>query len=134
MLRPPAHDFEAIATASSGLMLPSESDAPFVPIFWEEEVVITPALLRAQMGLGPDAPVCVQDLDPFFAPLVEERDWFTDAQRATARRFTVLRDSIATRLAGVSVYLIGETTVHVMIIGSDSQGATIGLHTYRVTT
>lgn len=130
----PSTDLDAIAAASSGLMLPSETDVPMVPIFWEQDVIVTPALLREQVGLGPDAPVRVQDLDPFFAPLVEEPDWFNDQQRATARRFAELRDTIASRLSGVAVYLIGEKTIHVLIVGTDTQGTTIGLQSYRVTT
>lgn len=131
---PRSNDLDAIAAASSGLMLPSEQDAPFVPIFWEEEVVITPALLRQQVSVAPDAPVRAQDLDPFFAPLVAERDWFTDAQRDQARRFAILRDTIAARLTGATVYLIGDLPVHVLILGTDSAGATIGLHSRCVTT
>ncbi len=123
-----------IATAAAGLLVPSEQDAPLDSFYWPGLGPLTQEALLAHLGLAPTTTVATGDLASFFAPLAHIRDWYDEAQRAAAERFTVLHDLIAARLSAVVVYRVGTVEVTVVIAGQDPTGATVGLRTTLIET
>jgi hypothetical protein len=132
---PPHPDaLTAIVAAAEGLLVPSESDAPFTPFRWPEPGPLTPAALLAHLGLPPTTPIATRTLGTTLDPLTAEHPWFNESQRVAARRFAALRDLIATTLTNIVVYRLGRIRITLIIAGGDSAGSWIGLQTTLIET
>lgn len=124
----------ALTAAAQGLLVPSEGDYPLESFRWAGPGPLTPAALRAQLGLPPDAPAETRALDDFFAPLAATYGWMDDQQRAAAARFAGLRDLIAASLSDVTVYRLGHRRISAIIAGKDAAGQIVGLRTTQIET
>jgi hypothetical protein len=123
-----------LTAAADGLLVPSESDYPFVPFRWEGSGPLTPVALLAHLELPPDTPVETRAPETFFAPLTRIAEWMDEAQRAQAARFAALRDLIVARLRNAAVYRVGRVRITVVIAGQDAADTIVGLRTTLIET
>jgi Nuclease A inhibitor-like protein len=122
-----------LAAAVDGLLMPSETDAPFEPLVWGPDAP-TPESLRAHSGRSADAPVLVGDLAELLAGLVRAEPWHTPGQRSRAARFADLQILLATHLTDLQVYRVGTVEIAIYLIGRDTSGSYLGLRTSVVRT
>ncbi len=125
---------EAITEGATGLLVPSEQDAPLEPLRWVVRGRLTPARLLKRLKLPPDTPVEVGTLERFFAPITRVRDAGDAEAVAHAERFAALHRLLATQLANAAVYRVGQVEITILIIGQAASGALLGLHTTVVET
>jgi len=112
---------DALTKASSGILYPSETDAPFAPFVWGESKNTAAAVRR--LGGQPRAAKCqTVSLDDFFGDLQDEKE------------FQALRTAIEKTLTGVKVYRCGSIRVTYFIVGTDADGRLAGLKTTAVET
>jgi histidine triad (HIT) family protein len=109
---------DALKKASKGLMLPSESDAPFEVVAWDEtgELNASKMLQLAKQPKG--TAVEETSLDDLFATVPSE----------DKPKFQSLRQVIQEELSGVKVYKVGdEPERQVYIVGKGKDGKLAGL-------
>jgi Nuclease A inhibitor-like protein len=129
----PGDTLAILAAAVDGLLMPSETDAPFEPIMWGPDAP-TPAALRAHSGRPDGAPVLADEAAELLAGLARAEPWHTPEQRRRAARFADLQILLATHLAELRVYRVGAVEIALYLIGRDASGAYIGLRTLVVRT
>jgi hypothetical protein len=123
MPKQPNAAMEALWQASKGLMMPSESDAPFEVVALEGEP--TPLGLRKLARAPKDATVEETTLDNLFLTVPSE----------DKGKFQKLRQVIATQLSGVKVYKVGDQAERqVFVVGKAGDGQWVGLRTAVVET
>jgi hypothetical protein len=91
--QPQSPALDALTKASRGLLMPSESDAPFQPFQWEGGD-LTPARVLQLAHEPEDAAVEEDTLDNLFATIPS----------ADLPRFQALRKALQEELAGVKVF------------------------------
>jgi hypothetical protein len=115
---------EALKQASKGLMMPSESDAPF-EAFQMESGEPTPDRLRKLAHVPTDAAVEEDNLDNLLATVPTE----------DKSKFQKLRQALQSQLSGVKVFKVGdEAERQVFIVGKATDGQWAGLQTSVVET
>ncbi len=122
--------------ASNGLLMMSETDAPFE--FYQaenmkdeplnEETVLKLAAMPA------DYPFEETDLGYFFRNMTQARPEADEAGIEQAKRFANLQQKLQELLQDVKVYRIGDTQKMVLILGRTPDGAIAGLKTLVVET
>jgi histidine triad (HIT) family protein len=116
---------DALKKASKGLMLPSESDAPFEVVAWDEagELDTSKMLQLAKQSKG--TAIEQSSLDDLFATVPSE----------DKAKFLALRKVIQDELSGVKVYKVGDQPEReVYIVGKTKDGKLAGLRTTVVET
>ena len=108
-----------LAKASSGLLMPSESDFPFTPFTWTgtAKPTLTIARLLDLTGHAPDTPVEVVELSYLFRNVAARQPWHDRQQAMNARRFQRLMRVIDQHLTDVRVYRIGTIRIDAYIVG-----------------
>ena len=123
MAKQPNAAMEALWQASKGLMMPSETDAPFEVIRLEGEP--TPLGLRKLARAPKDATVEEATLDSLFLTVPSE----------DKTKFQKLGLAIESQLSGIKVYKVGdEAERQVFIVGKAADGQWVGLRTVVVET
>jgi hypothetical protein len=131
----PSETVPALAAAAGGLTYQSETDAPWKAFGWpgaDGEPTADEVTKRGRHKAS--APVTGQSVDEFFAPLVADKDWYEDEEKATAAKYRELLKVIKQRLTGAKVFRIGERKVTIYVVGSDPAGGWAGLKTSAVET
>jgi hypothetical protein len=132
---PTGETVSALQRAAEGLTYQSETDSPWTAFRWPTaQGEPTGAAVRQQGRHRPDAPVQEQTVDEFFAPLVQEQDWFGDEERATAAKYQALLDAVKRYLKGPKVVRVGSRKIAVYIVGTANEGGWAGLKTTAVET
>ncbi len=125
----------ALRQAADGLTYPSETDAPWTAFAWPDATgTPTADEVRRRGRLKPGAPVKEQSVDDLFQPLVEEQDWFGDAEKADAAKNRALRDAVKNSLTETKVFRIGTRKLTVHVVGRAKEGGWAGLKTTAVET
>lgn len=124
----------AIMGATEGLLMPSETDAPFEPLLWQADIPLTVANLLDKLEFEPDTPVEIGDAYALLDQLAAERSWFGDEERALARRFAHLRATMNEHLRDLTLYRIGTIQLTLVIVGHAHNGEVLGLCTEVVET
>jgi hypothetical protein len=116
---------EALKKASKGLLMPSESDAPFEPFQWDNSGDLTADRLR-QLAHAPKGSSVEEDsLDEILGQVPSEDQ----------AKFQKLGQVIQEQLSGVKVYRVGdEPEKAVFILGKTKEGKWAGLKTTVVET
>ena len=125
-----------IKSLSQNLLWMSESDYPFDIFTWsnqELEEVNTQNLLQ-KTNHSLDAPVKVVDMENFFQRATDEKDWYDDEEKETAKKYQALVDTLKQNLDNIQVYKIGEVEIDVYIVGQLKSGDWVGLSTKAVET
>src|SRR4051794_35694492 len=85
----------SLQQAVAGLTYPSETDAPFTAFAWPDATgEVTPEEVRRRGRHKPSAPTQVQSVDDLFAPLLQEQDWFGEAEKADLARYRALAEVV----------------------------------------
>ena len=105
--------------ATAGLWFPSEPAAPLEPFVWDE-AELTPATLRRRVGQPAQTPWEMITAEAFFAALAE------------VPGFPALSTTLQATLTDLRVYLFGELTITVVVVGRDAQGRLAGFTTQAV--
>ncbi len=123
-----------IETAVANLYYTSETDAEVLPFVGKEAETITINEIRNQTQTAPDSPIEEKDFTEFFARLTTKQDWFGDEEKATAKKFTDLKNLIEANLRNVSVFKIGKIQIDIYVVGLDAENILMGIRTKAVET
>ena len=125
----------ALERAADGLCYQSEMDAPWKPVDWPAaEGEPTGNEVRRRGRHRADAPVAEEEVDAFFAPLVQEQDWFGDEEKATAAQYQALFGAVKKLLRNPKVVRVGTRKVALYLVGAAPEGGWAGLKTAAVET
>ena len=114
-----------LETACEGLIYISETDAPILPFLRS----------KADRPQAPNAEAAAEiPFNDFFAKLTEERDWYGDAEKKTAKRFLELQKLLEGSLRDLRVLRTGRVQIDIYVIGTDADGNTLGFQTKAVET
>ena len=120
--------------ATAGLQMPSETDAPFRTVYWPlEKAEITPSEVALYLTENAEARVETQSVQAFFKNAISVEDWMDDDEKATAKRFENLVETLDAELQKPRVYRIGEREITAAIVGK-VQGGFAGVVTTIVET
>lgn len=125
----------SLARLVEGLLYQSETDAPW-RAFDCPDVTGEPTLAKVRL-IGhhkPGSPAAQQTVDAFFAPLVQEQDWFGDEEKAIAARYRSLWEAVKKLLRGATVFEIGNRQQAVYVVGAANEGGWAGVKTTAVQT
>lgn len=114
---------------ASGLLYPSETDAPLTPYWWDNAAGSEPspeALLRTE-DRTPDTAVEETGAADFFAPV-------TEGDGEDAARFRKLEEILKRDLTDLRGYRVGAVDIDVYLLGRHASGEWIGLKTHVVET
>lgn len=125
----------ALEQASRGLLMPSESDYPFIPFVWKQRAAptLTPARLLEYAGHAPETPVVVVGLREFFRHVAQHQPWHDSAQAAQVRQFRRLVKVLEANLTDIRVYRVGSVHIDVYIVGKAGRDL-VGLATVLIET
>jgi hypothetical protein len=109
-----------LTKASSGLLMPSESDFPFTPFIWTNAAKrnLTTAQLLEFTGHAPGTAVDVVGLDHFFRNVAYRQPWHDRQQAMNVRKFERLMRALERNLTDIHVYRIGTIQIDAYIVGS----------------
>src|SRR5690348_3727342 len=94
----------ALQQAADGLTYQSETDAPWKAFAWPSaQGEPTGEAVRQRGRHKADAPAEEQSVEDFFAPLVEDKDWYGDEEKATAAKYRALLDAVKRNLKSPKV-------------------------------
>lgn len=120
--------------AVTGLLYPSETDAPVEVFVWRDEAPFTQQALLASSGYDEKTAVKTIDLDRFFRPVTTPQSWHGPAEQERVQRFTALRALLESELDDISVYRVGSVNIDVYVIGHTADGTYMGVKTQVVET
>ncbi|MFN2510081.1 MAG: nuclease A inhibitor family protein [Pyrinomonadaceae bacterium] len=109
-----------LKTATTGLLVMSESDYPFEIIRWDGQIgAITPEYLRRVSGVLEDSPIEETDVDNFLM---------------MSGQFRSLAGLLKKSLRNLKVYKVGTINIPVYIVGQSDEGNWLGLSTRLIQT
>lgn len=126
---------EALRQAAVGVLMPSETDAPFEPFFWPNAKVeeLTPERVAELAAAPAGARVEPVSLRSFFRNATKVEDWHNAEEAAQVERFRGLVKALKEQLADAKVFRIGETKMDCYVVGG-VEGGCGGLKTQVVET
>ncbi|MCD9186286.1 MAG: nuclease A inhibitor family protein [Pyrinomonadaceae bacterium] len=125
---------ERIKTASEGLYYISETDAEVLPFSGSKAESVTREEVLRQTNSQADANVEEREFSEIFARLTKIQDWFGDEEKATAERFSVLKDLLEKNLRDLKVFKIGNINIDIYFVGLDAENNLMGIQTKAVET
>lgn len=131
----PSETVRVLNEVAKDLTYPSETDAPIRIAAADgdhDNFDTHTILLRA--GLDESASVAVVSLDSIFDQVTTMQDWYGDEEQAACRQFQLLKDTIVQALHDINVLRVGERTIDIVIVGTDSTGSQIFITTHVVET
>ena len=122
--------------ASAGLLMPSESDFPFVLFIApaDSPLPLSPQVLLSWLGRSPDTPVETVEVAYFFRNVTRERPEQGQPERAEVQRFRQLQLVLEQELREVRVYRVGTIRVEALVLGRTPEGQIAGLKTTLIET
>ncbi|MEQ1923479.1 MAG: nuclease A inhibitor family protein [Pyrinomonadaceae bacterium] len=123
-----------LATACDGLIYISEMDAPVIPFFGSAAEAVTGETILQQANLPGDSQVLELSRDDFFGRLTENRDWYGDAEKLRAKKFSELHKLLGENLSDPKVFRVGRVQVDIYAVGIDKDGHIAGVTTKAVET
>ena len=133
----PAHPlFDTLSQATSGLLFPSESDAPITPYHFPgpQGAEPTPEALLSVEHLPGDTPVETITVADLFDPFQHAAEGASDEDQAEAARYGALVELLGHELKALRVYRVGKVDIDVYVLGHDAAGSWLGLKTHVVET
>ena len=123
-----------IAKAADGLLFSSEADYPLEPFVWNEATPFSPEALYKLTSLPPAAPITKEDIDGFFAPMLDPASGDTPEARKRRTRTRKLVRLLRQNLSDLVVYKLGKVEMPTFIVGRLADGTIAGLRTTVVET
>lgn len=121
---------------SSGLLYPSESDAPIDVYIWRtaEQGALTIDNIAFQLHHPEDVHVSESEAGEFFEGLTDVYEWHTPEEIEETMQFQKLRDVFFANVTKPVQIWFGENKVDVVVYGRTSEGDYVGLRTFIVET
>jgi Nuclease A inhibitor-like protein len=123
-----------LAKAVDGLLFSSEADYPLEPFVWTDAVPFSPDALYKLTTLPLSTPVTQEDINDFFAPMLDLPPEPTVEARKRVARFRSLVRSLRRSLSDPVVYKLGVVEMPTFIVGKLADGTSAGLRTTVVET
>jgi hypothetical protein len=124
----------SLQSASSGLLVMSESDYPFEIVYWPElEADVTYKMLQ-ESGKDVSTPIETITVEYLLRNMTKAEAGAGIQQQQTASRFVELQQLLNSSLENVKVYRVGTVQVDVFIIGKLDDGTYGGLKTKLIET
>jgi Nuclease A inhibitor-like protein len=124
---------DTLKQASQGMLYTSESDYPFDVFSWQTNT-LTPKQVLLETKHPENTPVQVWELDRFFAPALDQKDWYGPEEKEIVAQYQHLVHTLQTTLSDLHVYRVGEIELDVYIVGKTPEGSLAGLSTKVVET
>jgi Nuclease A inhibitor-like protein len=124
---------DTLKQASQGMLYTSESDYPFDVFSWKTHT-LTPEQVLVETKHPENTPVQAWSLDKFFAPTLEEKDWYGPKEKEIVAQYQRLVRTLQTTLSDIQVYRVGKIELDVYIVGKTPEGSLAGLSTKVVET
>jgi hypothetical protein len=120
--------------ATAGLLLPSETDAPFEVVTWTKSHgdPTDAAVLRQASGAAADARVIETTTEALLGTIAAGHPGHDEDEKQIALRFRALADLLGA-LPGVRAWRVGGPDIHVWIL-APSEGGWTGLRSHLVET
>lgn len=112
----------------------SETDAEILPFIGNQMESVTKDNLLTQISLPLDSSVEERDFAELFNRLTKMQDWFGDEEKATAEKFSALRNLLETNLKDLKVFKVGRIELDVYVVGLDTESNLMGIQTKAVET
>lgn len=125
---------DKLHAACEGLIYISEQDAAVTLFKGEAAANVDGQTIIQQTGSDANAHVEEIAFDTFFQKLTVEKDWFGETEKASARRFSELRDVLAANLTELKVFRIGKVQIDIFVVGLDKRGNLTGIRAFAVET
>ena len=121
--------------ATKGLLYPSETDEPFQTFLWKDggDTLATEEFLRLS-GHKQGSNVEPVQLEEFFADLTTDQDWYGETEKATARKYRQLLQTLKKHLSDLRVFRVGKVDLEIYIVGKTPSGDWAGIKTKAVET
>ena len=123
-----------ISKAADGLLLSSEADYPLELFVWTDTAPFSPDALYKLTALPPSTPVTKEDINDFFAPMLNLASGDTPEARKRVTRFRKLVRLLRQNLSDLAVYKLGSVEMPTFIVGRLANGTIAGLRTTVVET
>jgi hypothetical protein len=123
-----------ITKAANGLFFSSEADYPLEPFVWTDTTPFSSEALYKLTTLPPTTPVTKEDIDDFFAPMLNPASGDSPQARKRMNRVLKLIRLLRQYLADLAVYKIGSVEMPTFIVGKLADGTIAGLRTTVVET
>jgi nuclease A inhibitor-like protein len=123
-----------VAKAADGLLFSSEADYPLEPFVWTDPASFSPDALYKLTSLPPTTPVTKEDIDDFFAPMLDPASGDTPTARKRRTRFRKLVRLLRQDFSDLAVYKLGTVEMPTFIVGRLADGTAAGLRTTVVET
>ncbi|GAB3814744.1 nuclease A inhibitor family protein [Pontibacter rugosus] len=127
---------QELQTASKGLLMLSETDAPF-EFFYHQPISneqFNPDTVALWDGQESETPVETLPIDKFLFRMQHPPSGADAQARALAEQFKLLQDKLQELLQEPKAYKIGQVNMPVYLIGRTESGAYAGLKTVVVET
>lgn len=125
---------EQIKNASKGLYYISETDAEILPFTGSKADSVTKEEVLRQTNSQTDVNVEEREFGEIFARLTKMQDWFGDEEKATAERFSALKDLLEKNLRDLKVFKIGSIDIDIYFVGLDAENNLMGIQTKAIET
>jgi len=125
---------EQLKAASEGLYYISETDAEILPFAGSKADSVTKEEVLRQTNRQTDANVEEREFGEIFARLTKMQDWFGDEEKATAERFSALKDLLEKNLRDLKVFKIGSIDIDIYFVGLDAENNLMGIQTKAIET
>lgn len=128
-------ELQPLCDAAEGLLMPSESDAPFTPFFWPDTKVneLSPEQIKEFSDAPADAEVASVSVASFFRDVTTTEEWHNAEEAAQVQKFKTLVKTIKKTLKESKVFRVGQVTVDCYVLGEVASGVG-GLKTQVVET
>ncbi|CAN5470881.1 nuclease A inhibitor family protein [soil metagenome] len=123
-----------IKKVSEGLYYISETDAEIFPFIGNKAEAITGKEVLKQIKSTAETPVEERDFTEFFAYLTQIQDWFGNEEKATAQKFSNLKDLLEKNLKNLKVFKVGKIQLDIYVVGLDAESNLMGIQTKAVET
>lgn len=123
---------DKIKTIIKDLYYISETDSEIFPFVGEKAASVSSDELLHQ--LKRNEPVEEREFEDFFKRLTAMQEWFGDEEKATANKFSELKELLLKNLKDVKVFKVGKIEVDIYIIGLNSESILAGVWTKAVET
>jgi hypothetical protein len=127
---------DALQRLCTGLLYPSESDAPIDVYVWRtaEQGAMTLDNIAFHLHHPEDVLISESDAAEFFEGVTDVYEWHTPEEVQETLQFQKLRDLFFANVTKPVQVWFGENKVDVLVIGRSSQGDYVGLRTFIVET
>ena len=127
---------DTLRRLSTGLLYPSESDAPIDVFVWRtaEQGAITIDNIAFSLHHPEDVLVSQSEAEEFFEGVTDIYEWHTDAEKEETQQYQELRDVFFQNVTKPVQVWFGENKVDVVVYGRTLSGDYVGLRTFIIET